>query len=269
MNTTGEMNPPADYDGCSAAIGKARPVVDHTAVVVEDQADIRGLLTTVLESSGYQVHATENGLEGVELVRTVAPDVVTLDVNVPGIDGFEVARRVRTFSNAYIIFISAFVEPADADRGRAAGGDEYLGKPFRPRDLKARLAGIPSERRRERDAAADAAGVRPPDAGRVTHDELSVIDDRLVVGGTVTTLAGRDLLIARELIAAHGRVRTKEDLALRLRTRVRDQVADADEVRDVERAVETLRHLLETHRSSVRIESQHGLGYRLASSNEA
>lgn len=234
--------------------------MERTAVVVEDQADIRGLLTAVLESSGYTVHATENGLDGVELVRTLAPDVVTLDVNVPGIDGYEVARRVRSFSDAYIIFISAFVEPGDAERGRAAGGDEYLGKPFRPRDLKARLAGIPSHRRRDGGTAATNAAVAAAD---LAHGDLSVVDGRLHVGGSSTTLDGRDLIVVRELIGARGRVRTKDELALRVRARSRDQRPDADEVRDVERAVEALRRLLAAHESAMRIESQHGLGYRL------
>lgn len=239
--------------------------MEQTAVIVEDQADIRGLLTAVLESSGYRVHSTENGLDGVELVRTVSPDVITLDVNVPGIDGFEVARRVRTFSNAYIIFISAFVEPGDADRGRAAGGDEYLGKPFRPRDLKARLASIPSERRRERPVSVDAGGIATPapDRTEITHSDLCIGDDRLRVGDLGTVLEGRELVVARELIAAHGRVRTKDELAVALRTRTRDQRPDSDEVREVERAVEALRRVLASLGSSAQIESQHGLGYRL------
>lgn len=122
--------------------------MDRTAVVLEDEADIRLLISTVLRSSGYEVFETENGVDAVELVRQHNPSLTTLDANVPGIDGFEAARRIREFSATYIIMISAFVEDADAERGRLAGADEYLGKPFRPRDLRARLEVVPDRRPR-------------------------------------------------------------------------------------------------------------------------
>ncbi|GAA5030510.1 response regulator transcription factor [Microbacterium fluvii] len=132
-----------------------------TAVVVEDEADIGGLIATVLESSGYRVHTAADGLAAVELIRDVAPDLITLDIGIPGIDGIEVARRVRAFSDAYVIFISALSEPADAERARAAGGDEYLGKPFRPRDLRARVAHIPARHAAEGfSTAPDVSGLR-------------------------------------------------------------------------------------------------------------
>jgi DNA-binding response OmpR family regulator len=121
--------------------------MEQTAVIVEDEADIAELIGVVLTSCGYTVHAATNGLAAVELIREVDPDLITMDVGIPGIDGLEVARRVRGFSDAYIIFVSALVEPADADRAQAAGGDEYLGKPFRPRDLRARVSALPATRR--------------------------------------------------------------------------------------------------------------------------
>ena len=80
-----------------------------TAVVVEDESDISALITAVLESCGYRVFSAADGLAAVELIREVDPDLTTLDVNMPGIDGLEVARRVREFSDTYIIFISALV----------------------------------------------------------------------------------------------------------------------------------------------------------------
>ena len=241
--------------------------MERTAVVVEDQADIRSLLTAILESSGFEVHAAENGLDGVELVRTVEPDVTTLDVNIPGIDGFEVARRVRAFSDTYIIFISAFVEPGDAERGRAAGGDEYLGKPFRPRDLKARLAAIPSRRRRERsplEETTSAAGrAATPATGGFA--DLGLVDGVVSVRGTTLRIEPVEAALLRQLIEAAGRARTKDELALGLRPRVRSDAADADEVRAVERSVESLRRALAHAGADARIESELGTGYRLRS----
>jgi len=122
--------------------------VQRTAVVLEDEEDIRALISTVLTGAGYEVFETANGLDAVELVARHDPVLTTLDANVPGIDGFEAARRIREVSDTYVIMISAFVEDADAERGRLAGADEYLGKPFRPRELRARLEMVPDRRRR-------------------------------------------------------------------------------------------------------------------------
>ncbi|MFS0714603.1 response regulator transcription factor [Microbacterium sp. 2P01SA-2] len=239
--------------------------MERTAVIVEDQADIRSLLSAILESSGFAVHATDNGLDAVELIRTVSPDVTTLDVNIPGIDGFEVARRVREFSDTYIIFISAFVEPGDAERGRAAGGDEYLGKPFRPRDLKARLAAIPSQRRRH-DAAMDDIGAVAPPAGTSpdsAYGDVSIHEGDFRVAGASIDLAPAESAVLRDLVVAHGRTRTKHDLALALRSRSRTDAPDADEVRAVERSVESLRQKLAAAAASTLILSDQGSGYRL------
>ncbi|POX67326.1 DNA-binding response regulator [Microbacterium sp. Ru50] len=242
--------------------------MERTAVIVEDQADIRSLLSAILESSGFTVHATENGLDAVELIRTVAPDVTTLDVNIPGIDGFEVARRVRAFSDTYIIFISAFVEPGDAERGRAAGGDEYLGKPFRPRDLKARLAAIPSRRRRDEAPVDDIvpAGLATFAPAGSAYGDLSVDEGGFRVAGAPVDLAPTESAVLRDLVVAHGRTRTKHELALSLRSRSRADAPDADEVRAVERSVESLRQTLAAAAASTLILSDQGIGYRLAPS---
>lgn len=238
--------------------------VERTAVIVEDQADIRSLLSAILESSGFTVHATENGLDAVELIRAVSPDVTTLDVNIPGIDGFEVARRVREFSDTYIIFISAFVEAGDAERGRAAGGDEYLGKPFRPRDLKARLAAIPSRRRRAEAPLIDAIAAPTDPAPRdAAYGDLSESGGLFRVAGTAVDLGPADAAVLHELVVAHGRTLTKIELALARRPRSRGEAPDAEEVRAVERSVESLREALAAADASTLIVSERGTGYRL------
>ncbi|MFG6401266.1 MULTISPECIES: response regulator transcription factor [unclassified Microbacterium] len=109
------------------------------AVVIEDDADIRLLIATVLEQTGFAVHTAPDGLEGIETVRAQHPIVTTLDVSMPGIDGFETARRIRTFSDTHIVMVTARADEEHAQRGRDAGADEYLTKPFRPRDLRARV----------------------------------------------------------------------------------------------------------------------------------
>ncbi|WOQ68501.1 response regulator [Microbacterium limosum] len=118
--------------------------MDHprVAVVVEDDADIRFLISAVLEQSGFQVVSASSGPEGVDAVRTHAPVITTLDVSMPGFDGHEAARRIRAFSDTYIVMITARAEQIDSLQGIQAGADEYITKPFRPRDLRARIAAL-------------------------------------------------------------------------------------------------------------------------------
>ena len=112
----------------------------RTAVIIEDDDDIRQLLVSVLTDAGLHVIAMNNGLDGIEAVRTHAPVLTTLDVSMPGIDGLETARRIREFSPTHLVIISAATQDSDARRGLEAGADEYLTKPFRPRELRARIA---------------------------------------------------------------------------------------------------------------------------------
>ncbi|MGO1318382.1 MAG: response regulator [Cellulomonadaceae bacterium] len=112
---------------------------DRTAVVIEDDADIRELLETVLSQGGFAVHTAANGAQGVALIQEVSPLVITLDVSLPDFDGFEVARRVRAFSDAYIVMLTAHADEIDTLMGLDAGADDYLTKPFRPRELRARI----------------------------------------------------------------------------------------------------------------------------------
>jgi two-component system OmpR family response regulator len=112
------------------------------AVVVEDDDDIRTSLAEVLQQSGFAVHSTATGFDGVEAVREHNPDIVTMDVGLPDFDGIEASRRIRTFSDAYLIIVTGKVEEADALMGFEAGADDYLTKPFRPRELRARIAAM-------------------------------------------------------------------------------------------------------------------------------
>lgn len=110
-----------------------------TAVVVEDDPDVRHLLAEVLEAAGFSTVSVGNGIDGVRAVINYQPLITTLDVNMPGIDGFEAARRIRAQSDTYIIMLTALDEEADVVLGLTAGADEYLNKPFRPRELRARI----------------------------------------------------------------------------------------------------------------------------------
>ncbi|ALE05172.1 hypothetical protein AL755_06240 [Arthrobacter sp. ERGS1:01] len=114
----------------------------RSAVVIEDDQDIRELITMVLNQSGFVVESAGTGLDGVEAVRRAKPDIVTLDLGLPDIDGFEVARRIRLFSDAYIIMLTARADELDTLLGLETGADDYLTKPFRPRELRARVGAM-------------------------------------------------------------------------------------------------------------------------------
>ncbi|MDU0325722.1 response regulator transcription factor [Microbacterium sp. KSW2-21] len=127
-----------------------------TAVIVEDDPDIRHLLVEVLESAGFSTVSVGNGIDGVRAVIAYQPLITTLDVNMPGIDGFEAARRIRQQSDTYIIMLTGLEEEADVVLGLGAGADEYVVKPFRPRELRARIEAL-LRRPRAGDSAASAA----------------------------------------------------------------------------------------------------------------
>lgn len=127
-----------------------------TAVIVEDDPDVRHLLAEVLEAAGFSTVSVGNGIDGIQAVLAYQPLVTTLDVNMPGIDGFEAARRIRKQSDTYIIMLTGLAEEADVVLGLGAGADEYIVKPFRPREFRARLEAL---LRRPRPIAAEAAAV--------------------------------------------------------------------------------------------------------------
>lgn len=132
-----------------------------TAVIVEDDPDIRHLLVEVLEAAGFSTVSVGNGIDGVRAVIAYQPLITTLDVNMPGIDGFEAARRIRQQSDTYIIMLTGLEEEADVVLGLGAGADEYVVKPFRPRELRARIEAL---LRRPRSGGGAAAGAPRQDS---------------------------------------------------------------------------------------------------------
>ena len=123
-------------------------------LVVDDEAPIVELLRGYLVREGWDVLAASDGPTAVEMARERAPDVIVLDVMLPGLDGFEVLRQIRTFSDAYVIMLTARAEEIDRIVGLSAGADDYLVKPFSPRELVARVRAL---LRRPRPAQVDGA----------------------------------------------------------------------------------------------------------------
>ena len=111
-------------------------------LVVEDDPAIAHLLEEYLGREGFDVDTAADGERGVEVARDARPDVIILDLMLPGIDGIEVCRRVRAFSDAYILILTARGEEVDRVIGLSVGADDYVVKPFSPRELSARVQAL-------------------------------------------------------------------------------------------------------------------------------
>jgi DNA-binding response OmpR family regulator len=127
------------------------------ALVVDDAAEFRELVASVLRSEGFVVELAEDGVAALAAARTFAPDVVLLDIGLPGIDGVEVCRRLRTFTDAYVVMLTGREDEVDKLIGLSVGADDYVTKPFSPRELVARVRAM---LRRPRTASAAPAPVR-------------------------------------------------------------------------------------------------------------
>ena len=123
----------------SAAHQDASPAAGLRALVVEDDAPMADLVASYLDRDGYEVQVTHDGIRAVEVARELDPDVVVLDLGLPGQDGLEVCRQLRTFSDAYVVMLTARSDEVDTLVGLSVGADDYMTKPFSPRELVARL----------------------------------------------------------------------------------------------------------------------------------
>ena len=142
-----------------------------TIVVIEDEAPIAQAIAARLTSEGFDVETAADGPAGVELVERVRPDLVVLDLMLPGFDGLEVCRRIQRHRPVPVLMLTARDAETDVLVGLAVGADDYLTKPFSPRELVARIRTI--LRRVERtaaDAAAPASAVAPLRIGSVEAD---------------------------------------------------------------------------------------------------
>ena len=120
----------------------SRSVPDPTkrrVLVADDESRIRDLVRSYLEAEGFEVETAANGVEALDVARERHPDLVLLDVMMPGIDGIEVLRRLRTESDVYVIMLTARADEVDTLIGLSVGADDYVTKPFSPRELVARI----------------------------------------------------------------------------------------------------------------------------------
>lgn len=258
----------------------------RTVVIIEDDADIRSVLAAIFREAGFMVHAFATGADGVEGVRQHRPQVVSLDLSLPDIDGFEVARRIRLFSNAYILMLTARTQELDTLLGLEAGADDYLTKPFRPRELRYRVEALLRRPRIRSDSVSltdsPLAEVPAPTGGDVAFPVLEehgpdVLEHnglRLSTGARTVDVDGAELkLTASEFDLLHalmraGRtVQAKDDLVQVLRggPGAADGFGREADEQVVQVHVANLRRKLGDSAADPRwVETVHGFGYRLA-----
>lgn len=181
-----------DSTSPAAAVGTARPASGLRALVVEDETSLARLLGSYLERDGFETTVTHDGLQAVVTARDVDPDVVVLDLGLPSLDGVEVCRQIRTFSDAYVVMLTARSEEVDTLIGLSVGADDYLTKPFSPRELMARIQAMLRRPRTARDTK--------PQPGDLTFGDL-----RVDVWGRDVWLGGEPVALTRtefDLLAA-------------------------------------------------------------------
>lgn len=251
------------------------------AVVIEDDADVRNLLEGVLTQAGFEVHTAVDGRAGVEVVRSKQANVVTLDIGLPDIDGFEVLRRIRHFSNAYVVMLTGRTEEPDLLSALNAGADDYIAKPFRPRELRARVAAMMRRPRHEINGQRPVPAWGAPSTAAAapgSHDSAVLQHNGLTLNHRTRTveIKGEPLGLTRSefdllhvLLRGGGAVCTRADLVRAVRGEFYEHdtyISEADE-RAVEVHVGNLRRKLKEDQLSPRwLQTVRGVGYRLAPS---
>lgn len=225
-------------------------------LIVEDDTNTAQLVETYLHREGFSTSIAHDGLQALKLAQSTPPLLVILDVMLPKIDGWEICRRLRKTSDVPILMLTAREEEIDRVLGLSLGADDYVVKPFSPRELVERVKAI---LRRTRPQAKQ-------NRRSLTHGDLIMDEEKHKV-----TLAGREVVLTateykllQALLKAPGRLFSRDELLQRLY-----EHGDAVVDRVVDVHIGKLRQKIESNPSKPRrIVTVRGFGYRLAEENE-
>ncbi|MCE1228053.1 MAG: two-component system response regulator CreB [Firmicutes bacterium] len=218
-------------------------------LIVEDETAIADTIAYALRTEGFEPLRCELGTEALELVKRGGIRFLVLDVGLPDLSGFEVCRRLRTFSNLPVLFLTARSEEVDRIVGLEIGGDDYMAKPFSPRELAARVRAILRK--------------APSTSSENISKPLFEIDEarhQIRFGGTLLDLTRYEFMLLRCLLEARGGVKSRTQLMERV-------WAGAEESgeRTVDTHIKTLRaKLREVAPDLDPIQTHRGLGYSMA-----
>jgi two-component system response regulator ResD len=229
-------------------------VAGESILVVEDEDNIAKLLTMYLERDGYRVSVARDGAQGLERFEREHPDLVILDLLLPKMDGLEVCRRIRRQSFVPLLMLTAKKDETDKIVGLELGADDYMTKPFSPREMVTRVRAI---LRRAKQAATPAAA---PADGTLDFGELRLDVPRreVRVAGRLVALTAKEFDLLRTLAGSPGTVFSRD--ALLNQVWGYDYYGDA---RTVDVHVGTLRKKIEPQPSTPRwIKTVWGIGYK-------
>jgi DNA-binding response OmpR family regulator len=222
-----------------------------TVLVVEDEIEIARVVRDYLRNAGFEVIVVGDGGSAVASVRSAKPDLLVLDLGLPGRDGLDVAREIRRWSDTPIVMLTARGDETDRIVGLEIGADDYVVKPFSPKELVARVRAV---LRRTRTAARGDEIVR---AGGVEIDTAKM---RVSVGGTQVDLTPTEFQLLATLAREPGRVFTRSQLLDAVHG-----VAIESYERAIDAHVKNIRRKIEPTPGSPRyVETVHGVGYRFA-----
>jgi len=216
-------------------------------LIIDDEQSILNLVTAYLRPEGYELQTARDGHTGLQLARTFNPDLIVLDIMLPGIDGLELLAHLRRESDVYVIMLTAKTEETDKIVGLSVGADDYLTKPFSPRELVARIK----------------AALRRIHSGSVlpesqimqfAHLRLDPAARRVWVDGREVELTTTEFDLFKTLVTHRGMVLSREQLM--------EQVWGQDffgEMRVVDVHLGHVRQKLEPHHGIITVR---GIGYR-------
>ncbi len=224
-------------------------------LVIEDEADIAALLAYQLTKAGYRVETTANGADGLAALRRELPDLVVLDLMLPGLSGIEVLNKIREepdWGALPVLILTAKRDPDDRIRGLESGADDYLIKPFSPRELVLRVQAI----LRRSQGLPFASGGRVLRAGNLILDAGSA---RVRLDEEEIQLTPTEFRLLQAMLEQPGRTLSRTQLLQRA-WEVDGRVAERLQTRTVDMHVRRLRTKLGAHGDA--IETVRGFGYR-------
>jgi len=226
----------------------------QTVLVVEDETSIASFVALYLKNAGYRVQTAGTGQEALDAVGRERPDLIVLDLMLPDLDGIEVCRRIRRSADIPILMLTARDEDVDKIIGLEVGADDYLTKPFNPRELVARVKSILRRSVPER---------REPQAREIKHGLLHIDAGRreVRVDGNEVQLAPKEFDLLWELLDHRGLVLTRDQLLERVWG-----YTFAGDTRTVDVHVRQLRRKLGDASPIVTV---WGVGYKVAPSRDA
>lgn len=226
-----------------------------TILIVDDEAHIRDVVQYALSKEGFETRACKNGVEALEEIERTTFDLVILDILMPELDGLSVCRKIRQSNNIPIIFLSSRAEEIDRIIGLELGGDDYLSKPFSPRELATRVKAV---LRRSAPPATPAAS--PTETKKLLYRSMTLDIERheAKVGQEKIDFTVTEFALLRAVLEAEGRVLTRVQLI----DKVYSELTYITE-RTIDTHIRRIRQKLRPYQLDP-IETVHGLGYKRA-----